>query len=113
MNQIHIKQLKLYSVVRYFIITCTLSPNCKVALIFLCFLIVTCTNSLVWHSCHNPAAFAFLATKREGGGTERGEKMGAGEEGALRSGPDYMREIIGVTVHVRERLSGPFDPSVA
>ena len=50
-NQRLIKQLKVYSAMWYFIITCKLSPNFKVALIALWFLIITCANPLVWYDC--------------------------------------------------------------
>ena len=49
-NQILIKQLKLYSVVCYFIKSCMLSPNFKVALIFM-FFNNNLYKSLVWCRC--------------------------------------------------------------
>ena len=48
-NQTLMKQLKLYSVMRYFIIIGMLSLNFKVALILLWFLIITCIDPLVWY----------------------------------------------------------------
>ena len=44
----------LYSVMCYFIITCLLFQGCACLLGFCMFFwrVITCTNSLEWHSCH-------------------------------------------------------------
>ena len=51
-NQTRIKQLKLYSVMCYFIVTCMLSANVKVALIFfmVCYHNLYKSPSVVWLS---------------------------------------------------------------
>ena len=51
-NQIIIRQLKLYSVMSYFIITCILSLNFKTALIFYRFFFHNLyLETIVWYSC--------------------------------------------------------------